>query len=56
MATYILFFMIWGKFGTSSINVDFTTQAQCEKAKDQLYQIIPPQKDGYFKYGGCFEK
>jgi len=54
--TWILVCVMWGKLGTSSVNVDFTTQAQCESAKSQLLKIIPTQKDGYFNYTSCFQK
>ena len=56
MASWVMFFIIWGKFGTSSIVVDFTTQQQCESAKTELSKIIPSNRDGYFKYSECLQK
>lgn len=56
MAAWVMFFVIWGKFGTSSVNVEFDTQQQCESAKIKLSSIIPSQKDGYFQYGSCFQR
>lgn len=56
MATWVLFFVVWGKFGTSSITVDFYSKDQCNSAKYQLATIVPSNKDGYYQYGKCFQK
>lgn len=56
MSAWVMFFIVWGKFGHSSINVDFTTQQQCESARQQIAPLIPGIKDGYFNYSVCLEK
>lgn len=56
MASWVLFFVVWGKFGTSSVNVEFTTQQQCESARSRASAMIPANKDGYFQYSGCFQR
>lgn len=56
MTSWVMFFIIWGKFGTSSITVDFTTQKQCESARTEFSKVIPTNKEGYFQYSGCFQK
>jgi len=56
MATWVMFFMVFGKFGTSSIAIDFNTQEQCQSAYNQTASIVPGNKDGYFYYGFCAQK
>jgi len=56
MTSWVLFFMIVGKYPTSVINVEFTTSQQCEYARHRLAAIIPSEKDGYFKFSTCLEK
>jgi len=56
MASYVMFFMMWSQFGTSSVSIDFTTQQQCESARAQLSTLIPSSKSGYFQYSVCFPK
>lgn len=56
MTTWVLFFMIIGKFPTTSVNVEFTSPEKCESARQQLSKIIPSQRLGYFQFSTCLEK
>ena len=56
MATWVMIFIVFGKYGTSSISVDFNTQEQCQSAYNQTASIIPSNKDGYFYFGFCAPK
>jgi hypothetical protein len=56
MTTWVMFFVMWGKFATSSVTVEFNSYEECEKGRMQVAQMIPSPKDGYFQYSACYEK
>lgn len=56
MATWVMFFMVWGAHGSSSVSIDFAAQQLCESGRAHLSSIVPSTKDGYFSFSMCVPK